>query len=271
MRLARRGFRVMAGVRREADGEALAEAGGDGIVAVRLDVTDERSIRAAVVEVERRLDGGDGGGGLAGLVNNAGIAVGGPLEVMPIDALRRVMEVNVVGLVAVTQAFLALVRRGHRGRPGRIVNMGSASGRLAGPFVGPYSASKFAVEALTDSLRVELRAEGIEVVLIEPGRIATPIWRKSIAASEELVGRVDPEKLERYQAALGRMRVYTGRFLTGGAPADRVAAVVEHALTAARPKTRYVVGVDARLQMFARFIPDRLRDALITRALGLPR
>lgn len=272
-RLAGIGFRVFAGVRREGDGAALVDKARGMLTPVRLDVTDAASVQGAVSQVEAAVGAAAGAAeGLAGLVNNAGIAVGGPLELLPVDALRRQLEVNVVGVMAVTQAFLPLLRRGSGGRPGRIVNMGSVSGRLAGPFVGPYAASKFALEALSDALRLELRSWGLHVTLIEPGRIATPIWKKSIAAAEELAARVDPAKLALYQPALDRMRAYTERFGRQGVPPERVAAAVEHALTSPRPKTRYVVGTDARLQiLLARFLPDRLRDALITRALSLPR
>ena len=269
LRLARAGFHVFAGVRRPEDGAALARRVPHGLTPIRIDVTDERSIRDAAQEVKVAL-GPDGG--LAGLVNNAGIALGGPLELLPLDALRRQFEVNVFGLLAVTQAFLPLLREGSHGVPGRVVNMGSISGRFAGPYVGPYAASKFALEALTDSLRVELRPWGLHVALIEPGRIATPIWEKSLAESEVLAAGADPVVLARYQPALDRMRAFVGRFNDRRLPAGRVAAAVEHALTTARPKTRYVIGLDAHLQLLmARFVPDRMRDALIVRALGLPR
>ena len=268
LRLAQAGCRVFAGVRREEDGAALLRRAPTGLTPLQLDVTDEGSISAAVREVERGLEHG---GGLIGLVNNAGIALGGPLELLPLDALRRQFEVNVFGLMAVTQAFLPLIRRGSRGEPGRIVNMGSISGRFAGPFVGPYAASKHALEALSDSLRVELRPWGIEVALIEPGRIATPIWEKSIAESEALAAHADPAMLARYRPALERMRAFVGKLNARRLPAERVAAAVEHALFAARPKTRYVVGLDAYAQLLAsRFVPDRVRDALVARVLRLP-
>ena len=269
LRLAGAGWRVFAGVRREEDGAALLRRAPASLTPVQLDVTDQDSIDAAVREIERRLGGTDG---LAGLVNNAGIALGGPLELLPLEALRRQFEVNVFGLLAVTQTFLPLIRKGAAGGPGRVVNMGSISGRFAGPFVGPYAASKHALEALSDSLRVELRPWGIHVALIEPGRIATPIWEKSLAESEALASRADPEMLARYSPALERMRAFVERFNARRLPPERVAAAVEHALFAARPKTRYVIGLDAHLQaLLVRFVPDRIRDALVVRALGLPR
>ena len=268
LRLARTGFHVFAGVRRTENGEALRGKAAGALTPVRIDVADEQSIRDAVRQVESALAGT---GGLTGLVNNAGISLGGPLELFPLDALRRQLEVNVVGLLGATQAYLPLLREGVSGAAGRIVNMGSISGRFAGPYVGPYAASKFALEALSDSLRVELRPWGIHVALIEPGRIATPIWEKSLAASEALALGADPSMLARYQPALERMRAFVGRLNARRLPPERVAAAVEHALTAPRPKTRYVIGLDAYLQLLmAKLVPDRLRDAIVVRALGLP-
>ncbi len=202
-----------------------------------------------------------GDGGLLGLVNNAGIAVGGPLEFVPVAKLCEQFEVNVVGQIAVTRAFLPLLRKSS----GRIVNMGSVSGRLATPFVGPYSASKWALEALSDSLRVELRPWKIHIALIEPGVIATPIWSKSLAAAEQLIQSFPPQAHLLYGPVIDFMR----RRVTSqaGIPADRVARAVAHALLARRPKTRYLVGTDARLGALVAHLPDRLRDRLIAQAL----
>ena len=179
LQLDRMGFSVFAGVRREADGKALEQKASGRLTPVFIDVADEVSIASAVETVSAAV----GDAGLAGLVNNAGIAVPAPIELVPLDALRRQLEVNVIGQVSVTQAFLPLVRKAQ----GRIVNMGSIAGRLAIPFLGPYCMSKFAMEALTDSLRVELRPWGIKVSLVEPGRISTPIWGKGIATGHELM------------------------------------------------------------------------------------
>ena len=165
------GFRVFAGIRKSADGEALQEVASDRLRPVYLDVTDGESIRAAAEIVEA----GCGASGLSGLVNNAGIVIAGPLEFLPLVSLRSQLEINVVGQIAVTQELLALLRRAR----GSIVNMSSVSGRVAAPFLGPYSASKFALEALSDSMRLELRPWGISVSVVEPGPIATPIWEKS--------------------------------------------------------------------------------------------
>lgn len=252
------GWQVFAGVRQPADGEALRQQASDRLTPLLLDVTDPADIAAAAATVTTAV----GEGGLAGLVNNAGIALGGPLEFLPIADLRRQLEVNVVGQIAVTQAFLPLLRR----RPGRVVNMGSISGRVAMPFVGPYAASKFALEALTDSLRVELRPWGIHVSIIEPGPIITPIWQKSLAAADELTQALPPAAHQLYGAAMAKARERLIGASQAGIPPEAVAQVVAHALTAKRPKTRYPIGRGVRLAiLFARFIPDRLRDWLITR------
>src|ERR1700730_7250159 len=183
LHLDRLGFRVFAGVRREADAEELKKAATQRLSTLLIDVTDGDGVRAAAERVEQESPEG-----LAGLVNNAGIAVGGPLEFVPIDAVRYQFEVNVIGMVAVTQALLPSLRKGH----GRIVNIGSVGGRTAAPFVGPYAASKHAVEAFTESLRQELRPWGIWVAVIEPGAIATPIWEKGKQGADQLVEILPP-------------------------------------------------------------------------------
>src|SRR4249920_2929488 len=171
-----RGMTVFAGVRDHRAGEALAAKGGPSLLPITLDVTDESSIMRSVEMVQRVV----GEGGLGGLVNNAGIVIGSPLEVIPLPQLRKQLEVNVIGQIAVTQAFLPVLRRAR----GRIVNMGSIAGRTTMPFLGPYSMSKFALEAMTTALRLELDTWGIEVSIVEPGAIATPIWEKSSKAAD---------------------------------------------------------------------------------------
>lgn len=258
LRLDRLGFRVFAGVRRPADGERLRAATSDRLMPVYLDVTDSESIRSAAEQVARIL----GTDPLAGLVNNAGIAVAAPVEFLPLDALRRQLEVNVIGQVAVTQAFLPLLRQAR----GRIVNMSSVSGRIASPFLGAYSASKFALEALTDALRLELRPWGIRVSLVEPGVIQTPIWNKSLAAAETLQAGLPPAAHELYGLAVEALRAGVSELK--GLPPERVADAVVHALAARRPKARYVVGRDARLGAALSHLPTRLRDSLVGRRLG---
>lgn len=263
LRLDRMGWQVFAGVRKPADGEALRAKASERFIPIEIDVTDADSIARAAGQVAAAT----GDAGLDGLVNNAGISVAGPLEVLPLDEFRRQFEVNVMGQLAVTQAFMPLIRQ----RTGRIVFMGSVSGRLATPFVGAYSASKFALEAVADALRMELRPWGIEVSIVEPGSIATPIWEKGQAAADDLEATIGQQAHEHYDAAIAAVRKAARETGERGIPADRVAKVVAHALAAKHPKTRYLVGRDARVQAIGRsLVPDRLRDRLISRYLGLP-
>jgi len=264
LRLDRRGFQVFAGVRRKADGNALRAQASSALVPLTIDVTDDDSIASAVSEVSNAV----GEGGLRGLINNAGIAVPGPLEFLPLDDLRRQMNVNVIGQIAVTQAFLPLLRR----RKGRIVNIGSIGGRMATPFIGAYSASKFAMEALTDSLRMELKPWGISVSIVEPGSISTPIWDKGLAAADDMGTRLSEQAHDYYDDAISAMKKASDKTGKQGIPADEVAKVVEHALLAKKPRTRYVVGRDAKIQAaLAMVIPDRMRDWLIAQQMGLPK
>jgi NAD(P)-dependent dehydrogenase (short-subunit alcohol dehydrogenase family) len=245
-RLARSGWRVLAGVRREGDAPAATEE-------VLLDVTDAEEIAAAAAGVDE----------LHGLVNNAGIALAIPVEFVPLDELRRQLEINVVGQIAVSQAVLPALRRAR----GRIVFMGSIAGRSALPFLAPYAASKHALEAVADSLRVELRPFGMHVTIVEPGTIATPIWTKSAARADDLVSRLPPALGELYGSRIAVLRRVAAERGAGGASADDVAAVVERALTAGRPRARYVVGRDARIRGGIERLPDRLRDRVYERVL----
>jgi len=214
-----------------------------GTTELILDVTDPDAIAALRFD---RLDG---------VVDNAGIAVAAPLEDLPLDELRRQLEVNVVGQLAVTQAVLPALRAAR----GRVVIVGSIAGRSALPFLGGYAITKFALEAMADSLRLELAPDGIAVSLVEPGTIATPIWTKP----QPLTAAVS----ERYRARVDAFRAVAAKRSAKAAPADDVAKAVEHALTAPRPKTRYLVGRDARLRAALQHLPDRLRDRALTRAL----
>ena len=259
LRLDSLGFRVFAGVRKPADGEALeAEATGQ-LQSLIVDVADEASVDAAAREIAKAT-----GERLIGLVNNAGITVTGPLEGLAVDEWRRQFEVNVLGQVAVTKAFLPMLRAAK----GRVVFMSSVGGRSALPLVGPYSASKHAIEAIGDSLRQELRPHGVKVSIVEPGSVATPIWEKGEAdattAREEFgddVERVYGPMMDTFQ----KLAMEAG---SRGIPPERVADAVEHALTADRPKTRYVVGVAARAQTaMAAVLPDRATDAAVGRML----
>lgn len=258
LRLAGAGHRVIAGVRREADGERLAARAGS-IVPALVDVTDGMQIDALV----RRLDELDASR-LDGLVNNAGIARGGPLEFLPIDEWRTQFEVNVLGQVAVTKALIPLLRRGR----GRVVFIGSISGRVSTPFLGPYGASKHAIEAVAESLREELRPWDIAVSVVEPGAVRTPIWAKGRDFADQLERRLPAEAHDLYDDAITDLRRTIDNQERVGVPPDRVAAVVERALTAARPRYRYLVGRDARgAGMLERLLPDRAM-AYVTRRLG---
>jgi len=253
LRLDRRGYAVFAAVRRPTDADALKAVASSRLMPIFLDVTDAASIRSAADEVGARAPRG-----LSGLVNNAGIAVGGPLEFIPLDELRRQVEVNVIGQVAVTQAFLPLLRRAG----GRIVNIGSVSGRLASPLAGPYAASKFAMEAITDALRRELAPWDLKVVMIEAGNVSTPIWAKSASRAEEMLATLPPQARTLYGDDMAGMIRHAGN-PPGAGPPDAVARAVERALTARRPHPRYLVGRDAKIVMrLVRFLPDRWLDRL---------
>ena len=246
VRLAGAGWRVLAGVRRAGD----APAGTEEIL---LDVTNEDHVRVAAERIEE----------LHGLVNNAGIAIAIPLEFIPLEELRRQFEVNVVGQVAVTQAFLPHLRRSR----GRIVFIGSIAGQSALPFLGSYAASKHALEAVADTLRVELRPFGIHVSLVQPGTIKTPIWTKSAAVADELANGAGAELAGLYGERIAAFRKVAQTRGAKGASPDEVARVVEEALTTERPRTRKLVGLDAKLRAGVERLPDRLRDRVYERVL----
>lgn len=261
LHLDRAGHRVLAGVRKDADGESLRSDATGRLTPLIIDVTDDDSIAAAAKVVGDEV----GTSGLQGLVNNAGIAVSGPLEYLPLDDLRRQLEVNVVGQIAVTQAFLPLIRAGR----GRIVNMGSVAGRSpSAPLIGPYAASKMAIEALTDSLRLELARWDIPVSIVEPGSIATPIWDKSGPDFDHLMSSMPDEGRERYGKTIEIGRKIAEAQNRRGIPPEKVAKAVEHALTSSRPRTRYLVGADAQVRArVENLLPDRLRDKIVARVL----
>ena len=255
LRLARAGFVVLAGVRREEDGAAL-RAQDAGIEPVLVDVTDAGQIAGLAQRV--------GGAPLAGLVNNAGIAVAGPLEGIPLDLVRRQYEVNVFGLLAVTQALLESIRTGQ----GRIVNIGSIGGRINTPFVGPYSSSKAAVRSLSASLRRELRPWDLHVALVEPGALDTPIWRKGEQGAQATIDALPDRVRALYARPLEALVAATRKIAAGASSPDEAAQAVEHALTAERPKAIYTVGRRARVQgALHSVLPARAFDALVARAM----
>lgn len=262
--LIERGYAVFGSVRREADAKALRDQLGEHAIPLRFDVTDREAIAAAAEQVQEAI----GSTTLAGLVNNAGVAVPGPLMHLDVDELRQQLDVNVVGLVAVTQALLPLLgaRRRPPGPPGRIVNIGSISGRLVVPFLGAYAASKHAVEALSDALRRELLLYGIEVAVVEPGAVRTPIWDKAEAQDVSRYEDTD------YGSILGQFKqamVQQGR---NGLPVSVVTDAVLDALTAARPKTRYPIPNRTWMGWrLPRLLPDRWVDQTVAKQLGLRR
>lgn len=257
------GYRVFAGVRQDADAESLRQSSSARLSPIVLDVTALASIQAAATTVAAEV----GETGLTGVVNNAGIGLGGPLEFFSLDDLRRQFEINIVGPLAVTQAFLPLVRCGR----GRIVLVGSIGSRRASPLAGPYNASKSALEALADALRLELRPEKLHVALIQPGAIATPLFDKVSAYGHAMVTRLPEEGQQRYQAMTQAVGAALRQLEKRALPPEHVACAIAHALTAVRPKTHYLVGLDARVHaLMAWLLPTRLRDALILRLLRLP-
>ena len=256
------GYRVFAGVRKDADGASLREEASERLVPLAMDVIDERAIERGVARVASELAGAP----LVGLVNNAGISMTAPLESQPLADVRKQFEVNVIGAIAVTQAFLPLLRAGK----GRLVFVGAAAGRVALPFFGAYSASKFAIEAVADALRIELSPWGIHVAMIEPGSIDTPIFAKMEFRAEELAKSLRPGALELYESALRVMFEVSGKTHARAIGPDAVAKAVLHSLGAKSPKTRYPVGADAKLLSWvARKLPDTMRDALIANTIGL--
>jgi NAD(P)-dependent dehydrogenase (short-subunit alcohol dehydrogenase family) len=264
--LAEQGFEVLAGVRKEADADSLREEAketGGRLSPLMIDVTDAESISQAKATVEEAV----GERGLAGLVNNAGIPVGGPLEFLPLDDLRRQLEVNLIGQVGVIQALLPLLRKGH----GRIVNITSIGGRLAHPFMGPYHASKFGLEAITESLRMELQPWGIWVAAVEPGNVATRIWGKGENEVASFRAKA-PEAEGLYSNAIDAFEAMIKTLDGAGFSPEKVAKKVAHALTARRPKPRYLVGADARGMLTARgLLSARAFDRIRTRVMKVPK
>jgi NAD(P)-dependent dehydrogenase (short-subunit alcohol dehydrogenase family) len=244
------GYTVLAGVRREADAPPFTRA--EPLI---LDVTSDADIAKAAGRVGAELDV---------LVNNAGVAVNGPVEVVSVDEWRTQLEVNLLGQVAVTRALLPAILRAR----GYVINMSSIGGRVAGPLFGPYAASKFGLEAMTDSLRREVARHGVRVVSIAPHGIATPIWEKGLERAETVINDMPEDARRRYRDVIAAVRREAERQSREGLPPEAVAEVVGRALTARRPRTRYAVGRQTSLQVrLARILPDRALDALIARRL----
>jgi NAD(P)-dependent dehydrogenase (short-subunit alcohol dehydrogenase family) len=257
-----KGFRVFATVRKQSDADAIVAPGRSRLKPLFLDVTDAESIAKAAQTVEAALDGA----GLAGLVNNAGVAIDAPLECIDIGELRYQIEVNAIAPVAVTQAFLPLLRRAH----GRVVNVSSIQGRVVLPFAGPYSMAKFALEAFTDCLRQELADWGMHVAVVEPGAIKTPMWEKGRTDQRNWIATASKEHLDLYGEGYQAYSKFHDRNDAGAVPCDVVSRAIFHALTAKTPRTRYVVGTDARVfARLAQICPDRVLDWVTRKAMGL--
>jgi NAD(P)-dependent dehydrogenase (short-subunit alcohol dehydrogenase family) len=260
--LDRGGFRVFAGVRREADGESLRAEASEQLSTLLLDVTDAAAIELAAKTVAAEV----GETGLAGLVNNAGIGVAGPIEFLESEDWRRQFEVNLFGPAEVIRLFSPLVRKAK----GRIVNVSSAAGRASSPILGAYSASKFALEALSDALRVEVRGSGVSVSIVEPGFIETPMLDKGKSDSEDVIAKFPPAGRELYADAVRNFQSTVESFRKRASAPEDVARAIQRALTAERPKARYTVGIDSKLlTTLARVLPTRAQDAINGRLVGL--
>lgn len=260
LRLDGAGWRVFAGFRDPADGESLRAEGSERIVPVQLDVTEPEQVTAAAARVEEEAEGS-----LDGLVNNAGVAIPGPLETIPLDDFRRQLEVNLVAYVAMTQALLPQIRRAE----GRIVFVSSIGGRIAFPFGGPYHASKFGTEAIGDVFRQELRPWGLRVAIVEPGSIDTPIWERGERKATEIEAR-SPNTELLYGSAIEKFRKVIQGTAERGIPPEKVAKAIAHALESSRPRTRYLVGLDAKVQARLKpLIPTPVFDRIVARAMGL--
>jgi NAD(P)-dependent dehydrogenase (short-subunit alcohol dehydrogenase family) len=261
LRLARAGWQVFAGVRSKTDADRLSKEGGQRLTPVHLDVTDQGSIEQTVALVGEAM----GRDGLGGLVNNAGIGRGGPVEYLSLEDWRVQLEVGVIGPVAVTKTFLPQLRAAR----GRVVFVGSMAGRMSNPLLAPYCAAKHALEAIAESLRHELRPAGIRVVLIEPGAVRTPIWDKALAMVNEGERSLPAEALDRYRKLFAAYRRIIEHQSAAGIPADQVASAIESALTSPRPAARHLVGRDAKaVGLLTRLLPDSLRDSLQAKVGG---
>lgn len=260
--LDRLGFRVFAGVRKAEDEEALGTEATERLTPICMDVTDAAAIARARELVSQSV----GEAGLAGLVNNAGVAFHSPVELIPLDDLRALYDVNVFGMLAVTQAFLPLVRQAR----GRIVNISSTAEIVVAPFHSPYSSSKLAVSGFSRSLRMEMRPFGVQVAVILPGTVDTPIWHKSAEWDQQTVSNEPPSLEQQYGATFGKFRQYMANQGRSGIPPAEVARAVAHALTAKHAKHYYLVGRDAQLfNLLRAVVPERFHDWIILRSIGI--
>jgi NAD(P)-dependent dehydrogenase (short-subunit alcohol dehydrogenase family) len=258
-----RGYRVFAGVRKESDASDLAKDGSDRLTPITIDVTKAEQIEAAKQEVGEAV----GDEGLAGLVNNAGVGNGGPVETLDLQDLRNVLEVNLVGQVAVTQAFLPLIRR----RKGTIVFIASIGGRIGSPYMSPYNTSKFGIEALGECLRTEVAPWDIDVVVVEPGSIDTPIWSKGAETIDEQTEQMSEGAKRLYGKQLERMDQVLKDTASRGIPPEKVAEAVHDAISSDKPRHRYLVGTDAKIAARLKgTLPDRVFSKLAAHQFKMP-
>jgi NAD(P)-dependent dehydrogenase (short-subunit alcohol dehydrogenase family) len=257
------GFRVFGSVRRDDDAKRLSGELGEGFSPLLFDVTDEKAVKTAAARVRSALAGQT----LAGLVNNAGIAVAGPLVYLPIADFRKQLEVNLTGVMVTTQAFAPLlgVDRSLKGRPGRIVNISSVSGRRASPFLGPYAASKFGLEGLSEALRQEMMVFGIDVIVVAPGMVATPIWDKASTLD------IEPYATTAFAGPIENVRYMAVKQGKAGLPAEKIGDVVRRAVSARFPKPRYEVSRPGLGKVFMSLLSQRSIDRMTARAIGLRR
>jgi len=262
LRLARSGWRVFAAVRKDADARNLYGDSGGKLEMVLLDVTDRESIRKAAAEVQERL----AGRGLDALFNNAGVGGTSPVEYTPLEKLREIFEINLFGQIATIQAFLPLIRAAK----GRIINTGSVGDHVTPPFIGSLAGSKAAFASMSAALRLELRPQGIDVCVVEPGAINTPAVEKTLGGVDRTIAALPPDGSALYAEPMRRVaRTFTEKE-HAGSPPEVVAEVVERALTDRHPRTSYAAGKDSlKLALLARFLPEKLVDAAILRSFGL--
>jgi NAD(P)-dependent dehydrogenase (short-subunit alcohol dehydrogenase family) len=255
--LAQRGFHVLAGVRRDRDADAIR---GPGVEPLIIDITNSDHIRALAARVQSDLRGRP----VRALVNNAAMAVNAPIEAFALDSWRRLFEVNLFGHIALTQTLLpALIRS-----KGRVVNVSSVGGKIAMATYGPYAGTKFALEAVSDSLRREIAPFGVHVVVVEPGAVRTEMASRAITTAQELASTMTSEQSRRYGALIEAVNAQTAKFTESGLPADAAAKVIANAVTARKPRTRYTIGRDAALlTLMARILSDRILDRLFAAAL----
>ncbi len=262
LEMANNGWYVFAGVRKKEDGEKLQEKAGRAIIPLILDVTKKEDIKEAEKRVQEIVENI----GLAGLVNNAGIAIPGPLEILPIEDIKQQIQVNLLGVIVMIQTFLPLIRVSQ----GRIVVIGSNSGFWCEPFLSIYGATKFGLEGIVDALRLELRPWNINVSIIEPGCIRTPIYEKSRESISKLQDKTPIEKQNLYAKAINALLSSVDIAEKIAVSPEKVAKAVRHALESRRPKTRYRVGIDSKIESFLiKFIPDHLRDYIIRKLMRL--